>query len=129
LARFCIGYVFLESGWGHITHLSKVIEFFTSLGIPAAHIQALFVSCVELIGGGLVFIGLLTRVACFPLIGTMAVAILTANRDKIHELSDLLFMPEFLFIVLLVWLIVKGAGALSVDHILAKRCEKKQQIG
>ena len=46
----------------------------------------------------------------------MVVAILTAKRGDIHELGDLLFMPEFLFILLLLWLIVKGAGALSADH-------------
>ena len=50
----------------------------------------------------------------------MVVAILTAKRGDIHELGDLLFMPEFLFILLLLWLIVRGAGALSVDHLLAR---------
>ena len=121
LARIAIGFVFLQSGWGKLHHLDKVIAFFTSLGIPAANIQAPFVAGVELVCGTLVLVGLLTRAASFPLIGTMVVAILTAKRGDIHELGDLLFMPEFLFIVLLLWLIVKGAGDVSVDRVLTKK--------
>src|SRR5258706_14191053 len=95
LARLAIGFVFLQSGWGKLHHLDKVVQFFTSLGIPAANIQAPFVAGVELVGGTLVLIGLFTRMASFPLIGPMWVALLTANRDDTHELGDLLFMPEF----------------------------------
>ncbi len=124
LARISIGVIFVQSGWGKLHHLDKVIQFFTSLGIPAPQLQAPFVAGVELVGGVLVLLGLLTRMASVPLIGTMGVAILTAKRGDIHELGDLLFMPEFLFIVLLLWLIVKGAGAVSADRILAKRCQE-----
>lgn len=127
LTRISIGVVFIESGWGKLHHLDKVVEFFASLGIPAARLQAPFVASVELVGGLLVLLGLGTRVASVPLIGTMVVAILTAKRGDIHGASDLLFMPEFLFIVLLLWLIVRGAGAVSVDQILAKRCCTDQQ--
>jgi len=125
LSRICIGYIFIQSGWGKWHHLDKVIAFFTSLGIPAPTLQAPFVASVELLGGSLVLVGLFSRVASVPLIGTMVVAILTAKRGDIHELGDLLFMPEFLFIILLLWLIIKGAGALSVDCILAKQCDEK----
>ncbi len=123
VARLTIGLTFLQTGWGKLHHLDKVIAFFTSLGIPAANIQAPFVSGLELVGGTLVLLGLFTRVASFPLIGTMVVALLTAKRGDIHELGDLLFMPEFLFIVLLLWLIVKGAGVVSLDHVLITKKE------
>jgi putative oxidoreductase len=125
LSRICIGFIFIQSGWGKLHHLDKVIAFFTSLGIPAANLQAPFVASIELVGGSVVLIGLFTRVASIPLIGTMFVAILTAKRGDIHELGDLLFMPEFLFIVMLLWLMIKGAGALSVDHFLAAQCDNK----
>ena len=105
--------------------MDKVIAFFISLGIPAADLQAPFVAGVELAGGSFVLAGFMTRIASAPLIGTMGVAILTAKRGDIHELGDLLFMPEFLLIAMLCWLIVKGAGALSVDYLLAKRCDEK----
>jgi len=123
LSRISIGFIFVQSGWGKLHHLDKVVQFFTSLGIPAPQWQAPFVASVELLGGTLVLLGLFTRVAAVPLIGTMVVAILTAKRTDIHGLGDLLFTPEFLFIVLLLWLIIKGAGRLSIDSVLAKKCD------
>jgi putative oxidoreductase len=123
LSRLTIGLIFIQTGWGKLHHLDKVIQFFTSLGIPAPQIQAPFVACVEFGCGSLVLLGLFTRIASVPLIGTMVVAILTAKMKDVADVSDFLSLSEYLFIVLLAWLIVKGAGALSVDHILAKRCE------
>lgn len=123
LGRISIGYVFLESGWGKIQHIPKIVEYFTELGIPFASIQAPFVAGVELIGGGLLLLGWMTRIASFPLIGTMIVAILTAKREDITSLSDLLGMSEFLMIVVMVFLIFDGAGRLSVDHLCCKKSE------
>lgn len=125
LTRIVIGVVFVQSGWGKLHDLQKVIEFFTELGIPAPQLQAPFVAGVELVCGGLVLVGLLTRLASIPLIGTMAVAIITAKRDKIDELSDLFGFEEFLYIVLLIWLIVYGAGCISADSWLGKKFCKK----
>jgi len=51
----------------------------------------------------------------------MVVAILTAKFKDITEIGDLFGMSEYLYIVLLIWLIVKGAGLLSADHVLAKK--------
>jgi hypothetical protein len=44
LARITIGAVFIESGWGKLHNLPKVIDFFHSLGIPYAEVQAPFVA-------------------------------------------------------------------------------------
>lgn len=125
ISRITIGGIFIQTGWGKITHLDKVINFFTSIGIPAPRLQAPFVASVELGCGTLVLLGLFTRVASIPLIGTMIVAIITVRFKEVRDYSDFLSMPEYLFIVLLVWLIVKGAGSFSVDRLLAARCEKK----
>ena len=35
VARLTLGWIFLQSGWGKLHSLPKVIEFFRSLGIPA----------------------------------------------------------------------------------------------
>jgi len=125
ISRVTIGVIFIQSGWGKLHHLDKVVQFFTSLGIPAPQIQAPFVACVEFGCGTLVLLGLFTRVASVPLIGTMVVAILTAKLKDVADLSDFFSLSEYLFIVLLVWLIMKGAGALSVDQVLARRCDEK----
>jgi len=120
LARLCVGWVFLESGWGKIHDLGKVTEFFRSLGIPAPEFQAPFASYTELICGALLLVGLFTRLASVPLIITMAVAILTAKKDDLHGFSDLYGFTEYLYILLMVYLGVKGPGPLSADHLLVK---------
>ena len=125
ISRVTIGFIFIQSGWGKLHHLDKVVQFFTSLGIPAARVQAPFVASVEFGCGTLVLLGLFTRIASVPLIGTMVVAIATAKMKDVADLSDFFSLSEYLFIVLLIWLIVQGAGALSVDRLLAKQCEDK----
>ncbi len=121
-----MGFIFIQSGWGKITHLDRVVEFFMSLGIPAAGIQAPFVAGVELVCGILILTGLFTRLAAIPLIGTMVVAILTARIQDVQQLADFLSLPEFLFIVLLLWLAIKGAGKASFDACLCKKDSSHQ---
>jgi putative oxidoreductase len=127
VARLTIGLVFLQTGWGKVTNIQKVVGFFTELGIPAPEIQARLAASAELVCGALILIGLFTRVATLPLVGTMVVAILTAKRGDINELSDLLGMEEYLFIVVLLWLGAYGAGPLSLDALFAKRLESGER--
>src|SRR5215813_5658357 len=121
VTRLTLGWVFIESGWGKLHNLPKVIDFFRSLGIPAPEIQARFSSSMELLCGVLILIGFLTRLASLPLIVIMTVAILTARRPDIHSLGDLFGTIEFLYIALLLWLGAYGAGPISVDRALVSR--------
>lgn len=118
IARLTVGWVFVESGWGKVHNLEKVTEYFQSLGIPAASIQAPFAAGSELVFGALVLVGLFTRISTVPLMIIMVIAILTAKRDELHGISDLLGFIEYLYIVLLAWLFVHGPGAISVDRVL-----------
>jgi putative oxidoreductase len=121
LSRLTIGGIFIPTGWGKLHHLDKVAEFFASLGIPAPHLQAPFVAGVEFGGGILILLGLFTRIAAIPLIGTMVVAIVTAKIHDVHELGDFFSLSEYLLIVVLLWLVVKGAGAVSLDRVLCRK--------
>jgi putative oxidoreductase len=69
----------------------------------------------------MLLLGLATRVAAIPLIITMIVAIRTALWPDIGGLNDLLGQVEFLYIALLLWLSVGGAGAISLDFLIARR--------
>lgn len=120
LARLTVGYAFLTTGWGKLHNLERVTEFFSSLSIPAPAFHATFVSCIEFGCGGLLLLGLLTRVAALPLIGTMVVALLTALWPDIDGLSGLFGTLEFTYIALLVWLAVRGGGPLSLDHLVLR---------
>jgi putative oxidoreductase len=104
-----------------------VIAYFTDLGIPAPQFQAPLAAAAEFGCGALILLGLFTRVASLPLIGTMLVAILTAKKGDIHELSDLFGMTEYLYIVILLWLGAYGAGPISLDAVGAKRLERGER--
>jgi putative oxidoreductase len=121
LARLTVGVAFAESGWGKVHNLEAVAGYFAELGIPAPAIQATFVSYVELICGSLLVLGLGTRVAALPLIGTMVVALITAKASDIAGFSDLIGTIELCYAVLCAWLALAGAGAASLDHAIGRR--------
>ena len=127
VARLTLGWIFLQSGWGKLTNLPKVVSFFTDLGIPAPQIQAPLTAGTEFLCGALMLLGLATRFASLPLIGTMLVAILTAKRSDIHELSDLFGMAEYLYIVLCLWLGAYGAGHVSLDRLFARKLDAQAE--
>jgi putative oxidoreductase len=118
IARVSVGWVMAESGWGKLGKIPDVVEYFRGLGIPAPEIQAPMAAVSELSFGVMLMIGLFTRISTIPLIAIMTVAIITAKRDEIKSASDLLGMSEFLFIVLLLVLLVRGGGAWSCDRVL-----------
>ncbi len=124
IARIVVGWVFVESGWGKLHHLDKVAAFFADLGLPAPGFQAHLVATTEFAGGLLLIGGLFTRLASVPLSVIMIVAIATAKRDELHGFSDLIGFSEFLYLILLIWLIVSGPGLLALDALLARRLKR-----
>lgn len=121
MARVTVGFVFIETGWGKIHNIQKVIGFFTSLGIPAPEFQARLVAGTEFTCGLLMLAGLFTRLASIPLTVIMVVAIYTAKRTELEGVTNLFGLSEYLYIVLLVWLLITGAGSFSLDRLLAKK--------
>jgi putative oxidoreductase len=124
LARIVVGWVFIESGWGKLHHIDKVIGFFTELGLPAPAFQAHLVATTEFTGGLALLLGMFTRLASLPLMVIMFVAIATAKKDELHGFPDLIGFPEFLYMVLLFWLLIAGPGKLAMDAILAARLKR-----
>ncbi len=127
VVRAGVGLMFLGGAIHKATHLSDFVAYFAQLHIPAPQLQAPFVVAVEFLGGLLLMIGLATRPAALLLSGTMVVALATAAfpDHKIHAnwrgLLDFLYLPEWLLLCLLGWLVFVGAGKLSLDHGLRRR--------
>jgi len=121
LARLVVGGVFFVSGWGKLNDLSSVSDYFAQLGLPAPMFQALLAASAEFFCGGLLILGLATRLAVVPLIVTMIVALRTALWDQIDGFISLFGLGEFLYIVLMIWLGVEGPGPLSVDALIGRR--------
>ncbi len=118
LARLTLGVTFAGTGLGKLQHLDKVTGFFTELGLPFPHAQAVLVGSTELIGGALLLVGLASRLASLPLAVTMVVAIATAKRAEISGVGDLFGLVEWTYIVLLAWITLGGPGRFSLDGVL-----------
>jgi len=98
-----------------------------SVAIPFPHVSALFVSLVEFVCGGGLALGLFTPLCALLLVGTMIVAIATNRIHSIQAsgvlvwLDDFLYLPEVLYVMILVWLIFSGPGRYSIDGLIARR--------
>ena len=125
LVRLYWGWQFTLTGWGKLHNLAKVTEFFASLGIPFPGINAPFVASLECAGGILLILGLAGRPVALLLAGNMLVAYLTADREALAAiLSDpgkFYGAAPFTFLFAAIIVLIYGAGALSLDRLLAGR--------
>ena len=104
-------------------NLDRTSAFFTDLGIPFPAANAVFISSLELVGGACLVLGLGTRIFAALLSSTMVVALLTADRGTFvskfpAELTD---VTPVVFLLFLIWLVLYGAGPLSLDRLLDQR--------
>jgi len=112
------------TGKGKLSNIGKVIDFFTSLGIPAPAANAYFVGTLECFGGLLLIIGLASRPIALMVAISMCVAYLTADLEAVTSIfsdSDK-FVKADPFPYLLTALIVLafGPGLISVDALLKR---------
>ena len=81
--RLYWGWQISQNGWGKLHNLSHVTEFFASLGLPAPGATATFVATFEFVGGILLAIGLLSRIAALGFVIDMFMAYVTADREAL----------------------------------------------
>jgi putative oxidoreductase len=80
LIRLMVGAVFLTEGIQKFLFPAEVgAARFAKIGIPNPEVMAPFVGVVEIVGGTLLLLGLLTRPAAIPLVINMLVAILSTK--------------------------------------------------
>ncbi|MBP8809760.1 MAG: DoxX family protein [Kofleriaceae bacterium] len=118
--RIVLGVAFIKTGWGKLNNLDRVEKFFTSLDIPAAHIQAPMVAGIEFVGGLLLLVGLGTRLAAALLVSVMAVAIYTAIWPEAAGWTEVLGGIEAIYLVAFLHLALTGGGAISLDRALTR---------
>lgn len=122
IARVVVGAIFVAHG------LQKILQFtlpgtaqaFNGMGVPAPGVMAPLVAGVELLGGTLLILGLLTPVAGILLALTMAGAALTVHlpagmfvENGGWELVGALGASALLLAAL-------GAGRFSLDHLIGR---------
>ena len=129
LVRFSIGVFFCITGATKLVDADSRAEMVKTLlasGVPFPEVNAVVISLVEFVGGGLLAIGLLTPICAIFLGGDMLVAIVTDRIKSVQGdtffawLDNFLYLPEVLYALILGWLLISGAGKLSLDGLLAR---------
>ena len=133
LTRLVLGQAFFFTGRGKLDNFEGTVAFFTDLGIPLPAANAAFVARLEYYGGMLLVVGLLTRVTALLLSSTMVVALLTADRALFVQAltgsgeAGLTDVTPFVYLLMLLWLVVFGPGALSLDYLVARWVHPRDQ--
>lgn len=134
LIRMIVGLVFLSEGIQKFIYPESVgAGRFTKIGLPSPEILAPLVGTFEIACGILITIGLLTRLAVIPTIVIMLVAI---SSTKIPILIDKGFWAmaheartDWSMLLGSIFLLIAGAGPLSLDAIWAERQAKAHGEG
>jgi putative oxidoreductase len=125
--RLYWGWQFAEDGWGKLTHLDRVTQFFTTLGLPAPGMTAMMVGLVEFAGGILLAVGVGSRLVSLVLFVNMTMAFLSVPDDRTN-FTHILSKPEdfygaspytYWFAALLI--LILGPGRFALDSLFAGR--------
>ena len=129
VVRVLIGIFFCISGARKLFVPARFIAMENTLvqsHVPFPHANAIFVSMVEFAFGAGLAVGLLTPLCAGVLVIDMIVAIVTNRIHSIQgtgvfaEIDDFLYLPEVLYVMILVWLIFSGPGRYSVDGVIGR---------
>ena len=127
VARIAVGLLFFLSGRGKLfvpERREQMRETLVAARIPFPNFNTVFISTVEFVFGFLLILGALTPLACVMLGCVMIIAIVTTTVPNIKAtslpawLSEILYLPEVLYLVILLWIFLSGAGWFSVDHLI-----------
>ncbi|MGD9563115.1 MAG: DoxX family protein [Pyrinomonadaceae bacterium] len=139
LVRFIVGPVFLSEGIQKFLYPDENgAGRFARIGIPSPEVMGPFVGVVEIVCGTLLILGLLTRLASIPLIVTMLTAIVSTKIPILLGYEFLGFSlrkvsyygfwgmahemrTDWAMLLGSIFLLIVGAGSISVDAMLSKR--------
>jgi putative oxidoreductase len=117
-ARLVVAYGFYEPAMMKWNDINSVAEWFASIGIPFATLNAYMVASTETLGVILLVLGLFTRFISLPLIIVMLVAITTVHLPNGFSAGDNGFEIPLYYMLFLFIFLSNGAGKFSLDRII-----------
>jgi putative oxidoreductase len=129
LIRILVGWVFLSEGVQKFLFPDSLgVGRFVKIGIPWPQVMAPFVGVLEIVCGALLLVGLFTRLAAVPLLIDICVALYSTKIvtfaknglwSTLHEART-----DVSMLLGLIFLLLVGAGAWSLDARLAERRDR-----
>lgn len=115
IARVLMAYIFLVAGWGKISAYSATVGYMESMGVPGALLPLTIL--VEFGGGLALLFGFQARFAAF---GLGLFSMITAFIFHDGAQDSINFMKNFAMAGGLFFLMLHGAGKMSLDHLIGK---------
>lgn len=127
------GWQFFQTGSGKLSHLPKVTHYFSTLGMPFPPVTAVFIAWLELIGGILLMIGLISRLISLALFIDMMVAYIVADRAALLSFASdpgkFYAGAEYTFLFATAMVFVFGPGLFAIDTLISKmRAKPKKEV-
>lgn len=134
LARVSMGLFFAISGWNKlftVAHWKGLMSAMIATGLPFPKLMSIFLASIELFGGTLLTVGFMSTFFSIALAFAMIVAIVTfeipyvipPGLGPLDWLDWFLYLPQVLYVLIFLWLIIKGPGPYSVDAVIARKLE------
>jgi putative oxidoreductase len=122
LTRLVIGSAYHFTGDGKLHNPDRVTQFFSSIGIPFPHFNAIFIAWLEFVGGLCLMLGLGTRIFAALLSCSMIVALVTSDGKEwlMKFPADITDVTSFTYLLFLIWLVFYGPGPISLDKLISK---------
>ncbi|MBR7628063.1 MULTISPECIES: DoxX family protein [Aeromonas] len=131
LIRISFGLFFFASGLNKLiqpANQEAMLHTMIAAGLPYPALMAIFVATCETLFGVLLTLGLLTRLSALALLVINTVALVTiglhqipANVTGLEWYSWLLYLPESVYILLCILLVVQGCGPWGIDRPLGRK--------
>lgn len=122
VARVALGMILMAHGWQKFDEwtIQGTGQNFAEMGIPAPTVAAGAVTFIELVGGALLILGVLT-----PLVALLGAAVMLVALFLVHLEAGIFVDAGGYELVLAIFaglliLAVRGAGRVSVDRIFSK---------
>lgn len=115
IARAFMAYIFIMAGWGKITAYSATVGYMESMGVPGAMLPLTIL--VEFGGGLALLLGFQAR---FAAMGLALFSLITAFIFHSGAEDAINLMKNFAMAGGLFFLMLHGAGKISIDHIIEK---------
>lgn len=121
VGRIALAAVFVQAGWSKLTGWPEIVHLLVHLHAPLPRLGGVIAVICELVGGGLVVIGLRTRIAALVLIGfTIGANWLTHRFWLMHGhaafSAEIQFFLDLSICGGLLLLASVGPGRFSVDR-------------
>lgn len=115
IARVLMAYIFIVAGWGKLTAYQATVGYMESMGVPAFMLPLTIL--VELGGGLALLVGFQARFAALGLAGFSLITALIFHSGADDAIN---LMKNFAMAGGLIFLVLHGAGKISIDHLIEK---------